>query len=118
MARGFFRRTFIPLNAPHLEQESDDPARQSLGVGDAVAAQALAQVACLAHIQNSFRCAAHQVNARPGREAREKLIAEPLHKRLRRIEEPELAGSHASISAQPPSGATIITGKAGYDPKP
>src|SRR5262245_38470203 len=45
MTRGFFRRAHVELDARHSMQQPDDPARQPLRVGNAVARQSLAQIA-------------------------------------------------------------------------
>src|SRR5438270_13375859 len=99
IARGFFRRAFVPFNAADLVQEPDDSTREPLRIGNAVTAKALPQIACFAYIQNALRFTAQEVNARARGDLAEEIIAEPLDERFRRVEKPELA-SHASISTR------------------
>ena len=71
-----------------------------LGIRDAITPEALAEIARFADIQNAFRRAAQEIHAGAGRQRPEKLLAETLCERFRRIEEPELTGGHAMISTQ------------------
>ena len=100
MDRRLFRMALVPFDPPDLMQQSNNPARQPLGVCDAVTAQPFAQVARFADIQNSFVRAAHQINAGASRQRVKEILAQSLHERLGRVEQPELTSSHAPISTR------------------
>lgn len=97
MARGFFGTALVPFDARHAMEQADHAARESFRVGDAIAGQALAQVARLAHVQDAFGIAAHEVNAGAAGKRAEKFLAQPLDERFRRWKKPELSGSHGEI---------------------
>ncbi len=94
MARGFFGAAFVPFDARYAMEQADHAARETFRVGDAIAGQALAQVARFAHVQHAFGIAAYEIDARAAGERAEKFLAQPLDERFRWWKKPELSGSH------------------------
>ena len=94
MARGFFRTAFVPLDARDAMQQADHAVRETFRVGDAIAGQAFAQIARLAHVQDALGIATHEIDAGTAGKRAEKFLAQPFDERFRRWKKPELSGSH------------------------
>ncbi len=58
VAGGCFGRAKVELNAPDEMEHPDNPPWQAFGIGDAIAAEAFAEVARLADIQDALGIAA------------------------------------------------------------
>lgn len=60
---GGFVNAFVPFDARDAMQQSDDPAGQAFWIGDAIAAQAFAEIFGFAVVEHAFTGAAEEINA-------------------------------------------------------
>jgi hypothetical protein len=106
-----FAWTFIVFDTPHAVEKSDNVSRQALGIGDAIRAEAPAQVLRASDIQDAGLCTAHEIHARPLWQITKERFPEPLNQRRGWRKKPELPNSHSRIE-----GRGILAGKSHSTP--
>lgn len=96
-ARGRFIGAFVPEDSFGGEEESEDFARQPVGVGDPVGGEATTEIGCLADVEDALAGVTEVIDAGAVGDGTEEVGAETIDERAGRWKELELGTGHVSF---------------------